>query len=168
MMLSYGPVTSHSNTHTHTHTHTHLHMLCNIVFFRFFSIINYYKTLNIAPVLRTRSQLFIFWYIVVLLFCCSAPKSCLILCDSWTAACQASLSFTTFQDLLKFMSIESVMLSNYLILCHPLLLLPSIFSSFRVLSNKLVLCIRWPKYWSFNCSISPANEYSGLIFFRID
>ena len=83
----------------------------------------------------------------------------------WTAACQASLSITNFQSLLKLMSIESVMPSNHLILCCPLLL-PSIFASIRVFSNKSVLLIRWPKYWSF--SFSPCNEYSGLISCRID
>ena len=86
----------------------------------------------------------------------------------WTAACQASLFFTVSQSLLKLMSIESVMLSNYLILCHPLLFLPSIFSSIRVFSSELSLCIRWPKYWSFSFSIHPFNEYSGLISFRVD
>ena len=80
----------------------------------------------------------------------------------WTAAHQASLSITNFQSLLKLMSIESVMPSNHLILCCPLLLLTSVFPSIRVFSNKLVLCIRWPKYWSFSFSISPSNEYSGL------
>ena len=84
----------------------------------------------------------------------------------WTAARQASLSITNSQSLLKFMSIESVMPSNHLILCHPLLLLPSIFRSIRVFSNESVLRIRWPKYWSF--SIRPSNEYSGLISFRMD
>ena len=73
-----------------------------------------------------------------------------------------------FQSLLKLMSIESVMTSNHLILCHPLLLLPSLFPSIRVLSNESVLLIRWPKYWSFNFSIHPSNEYSGLISFRMD
>ena len=87
----------------------------------------------------------------------------------WTTACQASLSFTISQSLLKFMSIESVMLSNHLILCHhPLFLLPSIFPSSRVFSNELVVRIRWPKYWSFSFSFNPSNEYSGLISFRID
>ena len=89
----------------------------------------------------------------------------------WTAACQASLSFTTSCSLSRFMSIESVMLSKHLILCHPLLLLPSIFPSIRVFSNELALRIRWPKYWSFCFSISPSNEYSlecSLISFRID
>jgi len=84
----------------------------------------------------------------------------------WTAAHQASLSITNSQSLLKLMSIESVMPSNHLILCCPLLLLPSIFPSIRVFSNESVLRIRWPKYWSFSFSISPSNKYSGLISFR--
>ena len=86
----------------------------------------------------------------------------------WTTAHQASLSFTISQILLKPTSIELVMPSNHLILCRPLLLLPSIFSSIRIFSNELALCIRWPKYWSFSFSISPSNEYSGLVSFRID
>ena len=86
----------------------------------------------------------------------------------WTAACQASLSITNPWSLLKFTSIESVMPSNHLILCHPLLLPPSIFPSIRVFSNESVLCIRWPKYWSFSFSISPSNEYSKLISFKMD
>ena len=81
---------------------------------------------------------------------------------------QASLSITNFQNLLKLMSIELVMPSNHLILCRPLLFLPSIFPSIRVFSNESVLCIRWPKHWSFSFSISPFNEYSGLISSRID
>ena len=86
----------------------------------------------------------------------------------WTAAHQASLSFNISWNLLKFISIDSVIPSNHLILCHPLLFLPSIFSSIRVFSNELALHIRWPKYWSFSFSISPCNEYSGLISFKID
>ena len=86
----------------------------------------------------------------------------------WTAARQASLSITNSWILLKLMSIKSVMPSNHLILCCPLLLLPSIFPSIRVFSNESVLRIRWPKHWSFSFSISPSNEYSGLISFRID
>ena len=86
----------------------------------------------------------------------------------WTAAHQAPLSFTISWSWLKLMSIESVMPSNYLILCRPLLLLPSIFPSIRVFSNELALHIRWSKYWSFSFSISPSNEYFGLISFRID
>ena len=86
----------------------------------------------------------------------------------WTAALQASLSITNSWSLLKLMSIASVMPSNNFILCHPLLLLPSMFPSIRVFSNESVLRIRWPKYWSFSFSISPSNEYSGLISFRMD
>jgi len=85
----------------------------------------------------------------------------------WTAARQASLSITNSQSLLKLMSIESVMPSNHLILCHPLLLLPSIFPIIRVFPKESVLHIKWPEYWSFSFSISPSNEYSGLIPFRI-
>ena len=86
----------------------------------------------------------------------------------WTAAHQASLSITNSQSSPKLMSIESVMSSNHLILCHPLLLLPSIFPSIRVFSNESVLCIRGPKYWSLSLSISPSNEHPGLISFRMD
>ena len=86
----------------------------------------------------------------------------------WTAARQAPLSSSVSWSLLKFMSSESVMLSNHLILCRPLLLLPSIFPSIRVFSNELAFHIRWPKYWSFSCSISPSNEHSGFISFRSD
>ena len=86
----------------------------------------------------------------------------------WTAACQASLPITNSWSLLKLMSIESVMPSDHLILCHPLFLLLSIFPSIRVFSNESALHIRWPKCWSFSFSISPSNEYSGLISFRMD
>ena len=86
----------------------------------------------------------------------------------WTAARQASLSITIFRGLLELISIESVMPSNHLILCHPLLLPPSIFPSIRVFSKESVLHIRWPEYWSFSFSISPSNEHSGLISFRMD
>ena len=86
----------------------------------------------------------------------------------WIAACQASLSITNSWSLLKLMAIVSVMSSNHLILCHPLLLLASIFPSIRVFSNEVVLHIRWPKYWSFSFNISPSNEYLGLISFRMD
>ena len=86
----------------------------------------------------------------------------------WTAACQASLSITNSWSLLKLMSIESVMPSNHLLLCQPLLLPSSIFPSIRISSNESVRHIRWPKYWSFSFNISPSNEYSGLVSFRID
>ena len=100
--------------------------------------------------------------------CCSVTKSCLNLCDPWTVARQAPLSFTISLSLLKLMSIELVMLPNHLTLCHPLLLLPSVFPITRVFSDEPALRIRWPKYWSFSFSISPSNEYSALISFRID
>ena len=86
----------------------------------------------------------------------------------WTAARQASLSVTDSRSLLKLISIESVMPANHLFLCHPHILLPSVFPSIRVFSNESALRIRWPKYWSFCFSISPSNEYSGLISFRMD
>ena len=106
-----------------------------------------------------------FIHIIAWYWCCSVAKSS----DSvipWNAACQALLSFTISQSLLKFKSIESMMLSKHLILCCPLLLLPSIFPNIRMFSNELALCIRWPKYWSF--SIIHSDEYSGLICFMID
>ena len=109
--------------------------------------------------------------------CCTIAKSCPTHCNPmdyntpgslWTTTHQAALSFTISQSLLKLMSIESMMPSNHLILCHSLLLLSSIFPNIRVFSNELALPIRGPKYWSFCLSISPSNEYSGLISFRID
>ena len=101
------------------------------------------------------------------IYCCLITKSCPTLCNPMTAACQASLSFTVSQSLLKLMFIESMTPSNHLILCCPLLL-PSVFPSISFSSSESTLCIRWPKYWSFNFSINPTNEYSGLIFFRND
>ena len=98
----------------------------------------------------------------------SVAQLCPTFATLWTAAYQASLSIANCQNLLKLRSIESVMPSNHLMLCRPLLLLPSIFPSTRVFSNESVLCIRWPKYWSFSSSISLSNEYSGLISFRMD
>ena len=92
----------------------------------------------------------------------------LLFATPWTSACQASLSITNSQSLLKLMSIKLVMPSNHLILCHPLLLPPSIFPNIRVFSNESVLLIRWPNYWSFSFSISPSKEYLGLISFRMD
>ena len=98
----------------------------------------------------------------------SGTQLCPTLCDPMTAAHQASLSITNSRSLLKFISIESVMTSNHLILCRPFLLPPSIFPSIRIFYNESVLRIRWPKCWTFSFSISPSNEYSGLISFRID
>ena len=101
--------------------------------------------------------------------CCSVTPLCLTLCKTpWTTARQASLSFTNSWSFLRLMSIEAVMPSNHLILCPPLLFLPSVFPSIRVFSNELGLHIRWPKYWSFSFSISSSNEYSVLISFRMD
>ena len=100
-------------------------------------------------------------------FNCTLPKWCLTLCAPWTAH-QPSLFFTISWSLLKLMSIESVMPSDHLIPCHPLLLLPSILPSIRVFSSESAVHIRWPKYWSFSFSISPSNQYSGLISFRFD
>ena len=108
----------------------------------------------------------LFWYICC--YCCSVTQSCPTIVTAWTAACQASLCFTVSQSLLKCMSIVSVMPSNHLILCHPLLPLPSVFLIIRIFSNESALLIRWPKYWRFSFSISPSSEYSGLISFRIN
>ena len=98
----------------------------------------------------------------------SVAHLCPTLCTAWTAAHQASLSITNSRSLLRLISIEWMMSSNHLVLCHPLLLLPSVFPSIRVFSNESVLHIRWPKYWSFSFSISPSNEHPGLISFRMD
>ena len=100
--------------------------------------------------------------------CCSLFSHVLLFATPWIATYQASLSFYISHSLLKLMSIESVIPSNHLILCRPLLLPPSIFPRLRVFSTEMVLCIRCPKYWSFSFSISPSNEYSGLISFRMD
>ena len=100
--------------------------------------------------------------------CYSVAQLCLTLIDPQTVARQASLCFTISRSLLKLMSVESVTPSNHLILCHPLLPLPSVFPSIRVFSSESALHNRWPKYWSFSFSISPSSEYSGLISFRID
>ena len=109
----------------------------------------------------------IYWALEACCYCCSVAQSCLF-ATPWTAACQASPSFTISWSLLKLMSIELVVLSSHLILCCPLFLLPSIFPSIRFFSSESALCIRWPKYWNFSFSISPSSEYSGLISFRID
>ena len=100
--------------------------------------------------------------------CCQLLSHVPLFATPWTAAGQASLSFPISWSLLKLMSIESMMLSNHLILCCPLLLLPSVSPSIRIFSNELALHIRWPKYWSFSFTISPSSEYSELISFRID
>ena len=106
---------------------------------------------------------FYFWVVFV-----QSLRHVQLFLTPWTEACQASLSFTISQSLLKLMSIESAMPSNHPVLCHPLLLLPSIFPSIRVFSNESALPIRWPKYWSVSFNINPSNEYSELISFRRD
>ena len=100
--------------------------------------------------------------------CCSVTQSCLTFVTPWNAECQASVTFTISQNLLRLMCLESVMPSNHLILCRPLLLWPSIFPSIRVFSNESALCIRWLNYWSCSFSIHLSSEYSGLISFSID
>ena len=135
---------------------------------KLFSIIVYYRILNIVP---NRTLLFIHSIHNILHMLVSAVQS---LSHVWlfatpgTAACQASLSITNSQSLLKLMSIEAVRPSNHLILCCPLLPPPSVFPRIRVFSNESALRIRWPNYWNFSFSISPSNEYSGLISFRMD
>ena len=111
---------------------------------------------------------YVFTYMEIDIDCCSVAQSCTTLCDPMVCSKPGFLVLHHLQRLLKFMSVESVMPSNYFILCHPLLLLPSIFPSIRVFSKELVLYNRWPKYWRFSFIISPFNEYSGLISFRID
>ena len=119
------------------------------------------QILKNTVIIRNR---YIYMYIVVVVVV-QSPSCVWLFATPWTTACQASLSLTISWSLLKFMSIESVMVSNHLILCHPLLL-PSVFPSIRVFSNEFALCITWPEYWSF--SFSPSNEYSEMISFKID
>ena len=121
------------HTHTHTHTHTRTYIKHEWI----------------------KNMWYIYKYVVHLL------SHVQLSATPWTAACQASLSFTISWNSLKLLSIESVMPSNQLILCLPLLLLPSVFPSIRVFSNELALCIMWPKYWSFSFSIGPSSEFSG-------
>ena len=121
------------------------------------------RSLHFSPQVPTQLKGFSIFSIVV-----QSLSHVQLFVTPWTAAYPASLPFTTSQSLHKLMSIESVMLSNHLILCHPLPLLPSVFLCIRVFSNESGLCIRWPKYWSFSFSISPSNECSELISFRID
>ena len=155
-------------THTHTHTHTHTSLLSDLT-----------VDLDITSV--SALDCCDLWFLWKLWRKSRLPKTTgnvssvqslrhvRLFATPWTAAHQTSLSFTISRNLLKLMSIELVMPSNHLVLCRPLLLLPSIFPSIRVFSSEWVLHIRWqPMYWSFIFSISPSNEYSGLISFRID
>ena len=123
----------------------------------FCKFVNFFQVVQFVGILTVHSVQF-----------SSVVQSCPTVCNLMGTACQASLSITNSRSLLKLISIEWVMSSNHLILCCPLLLPPSIFPSIRVFSNESVLCIRWPKYWSFSFSISSSNECSGLISFRMD
>ena len=145
----------HTHTHTHTRMHPYVYNPCDMM-----DVEDNFIGVIILQVIRTLTCHIHLQLNLV-------AQSCLF-ATPWTAAHQVSLSFTISQSLLKLMSIELVMPSNHLILCHPLLLLLSIFPSIKVFSNESVLHIRWPKYWSFSVSISPSNEYSGLISFRMD
>ena len=133
-----------------------MYMCVYIFLFRFFSLIDYYKILSTTPYA-------IQWFSSV-----QSLRRVWLFANPWTAACQASMSITNSWRLPKLISIELMMPSKHLILCCPLLLPHSIFPSIGVFSNESVLHIRWPKYWGFGFSISPSNEYSGLIFSRID
>ena len=126
------------------------------------------STTSFSPLDSKKFSVFHFILIILCLQFSSVTQWCPALHDPWTAAHQASLSITNSQSLFKLMSIKSVMPSNHLILCHTLLLLPSIFPSIRVFSMVSVLQIGWPKYWRFSFSISSSSEYSGLVSFRID
>ena len=130
------------------------------------------REINVRPIpqciLILQLSFMVSFLIKTLSDCCSVAQSRPIFATPWAAACQASLSFTISLSLPRLMSIASVMPFGHLILCHPLFLLPSIFPSIRVFSSELALHIRWPKYWSANFSISPSNEYSELISFRMD
>ena len=136
----------------------------------FFSLqcITYVDMLVYLHTFKVLQRAFIYFYHLNNFFVVQLLWLVWLFVTPWTAACQASLPFTNSQSLFILMSMESVMPSNHLILCHPLFLLPSIFPSIRVFLNESILCIRWPKYWSLSFSISPSNEYSGLISFRMD
>ena len=131
---------------------------------------NWHNAFEVHPWCNTSCYLVLFdcWIIFQVAVIVQLLSHVRLFVTPWTAACQASLSFTTSQSLLKLMSAESVMPSNHLIICYPLLLPPSIFPSIRVFSSESALRIRWQKYWSFSFSIIPSSEYSGLISFRID
>ena len=122
-------------------------------------------TLHTLDIIKMRS---LFYYNILPFSSVQLLSHVWLFVTPWTAAHQASLSVTNSQSLLKLMPMESMMPSNHFILCCPLLLLPSIFSSIRIFSNESALCIRWSKYWSFSFSVSPSNEHPGLISFRMD
>ena len=144
-------------------------MYMYLFFLKFFPHLSYYRLLSSVPCTMLMSDVCCHGFICHLRpFCCSVAKSCSVLHNPRERNTPGFSVPHISQSLLKFTSIESVMPSNYLILCSPLLLLPSIFPSIRVFSNESVLPIRWSKYWSFSLSVSPSNEYSGLFSFRMD
>ena len=128
-------------------------------------IISFYYKLVLALIISIMKA---FSVLEIVVFVVQSPSRIWLFATPWTAARRASLSITSSRNLPKLMPIKSVMPSDHLILCRPLLLLPSIFPNIRGFSNEFALLIRWPNYWSFSFSISPSNEYSGLIFFRMD
>ena len=154
------------NTHTHTHAHTHTHTpWCTTL--NYSSSISWVIISVVTEILCLKwTSLSLLEYIYYICCCCSVAKSCLTLCNPMNCS-TSGFPVLHSPSWLKLMSVESVMSSNHVVLCHPLLL-PSIFSSIRDFSNESAVPIRWPKYWSFSFSISPSNEYSGLISFRID
>ena len=139
-------------------------------FLKFFPHLGYYRILSSVPCTMLMNDVICCHGFICHLhpFCCLVVKSCLALHNPTDCSTLSSLSLTISRSLLKFTSIKSVMPSNHLILCCPLLILPSIFPSIRVFSNESILHIRWPEYWSFSFGISPSKEYSGLISLRID
>ena len=144
-------------------------MYMYLFFLKFLPHLGYYRLLSSAPCTMLMSNVCCHGFICHLYhICCSVAKSCSVLHNPKYCSTPGFSVPHISQSLLKFTSIESVMPSNHLILCSPLVLLPSIFPSIRVFSNESVLPIRWSKYWSFSLSISPSNEYSGLISFRMD
>ena len=149
-------------THAHSTESGHPPQMSWSLWYRIICSVKSTKILFISPMPQFWHRKYAHW---IQCCCCSVAKLCPSLWDPMDCTCQASLSFTISWSLLKLTSIESVMPSNHLLLCHPLLLLPSTFPSIRVFSNELALHIRWSKYWSFSFHISPSNEYSGLISF---
>ena len=152
-----------SNSHCIIHWTPRPYPSCNRKFVPFYQMLPISLALKVHPYCCKWQGFFLCTGLIV-----QFSSSLLSLCDPMDYSSQVSLSITNSQNLLKLMSIESVVPSNHLILCHPRLLLPSIFLSFRVFSNDSILRIRWPKYWNFSFSISPSHEYSGLISCRID
>ena len=159
-----------TNKHTHTHTHTHkpINHIMQTTTRLFPSFLNLFPNVIPSFTYSVHKYVLIIYYVVPDIVSIQSLSRVQLFVTPWTAARQASLSITNSQSLFKLMSVVSVMPSNHLILCRCLLHLTLIFPSIRVFSDELVLCIRWPKYWSFSFSISSSNEYPGLTSFRMD